>query len=95
MKGSYNYDVTVMPSAKRDIRHIDRSAIPRIFEAIQSLEGDPFPPGHIKVKGRRGLVRIRIGEYRVIYMVDTALKQVLVYHIHLRDETTYKKLLLL
>lgn len=85
----------VIPSAKRDIRHIDRNAIPRIFESIHSLKENPFPPGHIKVNGRRGLVRIRIGEYRVIYTVDTSLKQMLVYHIHLRDETTYKKLLLL
>jgi mRNA interferase RelE/StbE len=41
-----------------------------IGKAIDSLEESPHPPGCKKLKGaNENLLRIRIGDYRVIYAV--------------------------
>lgn len=37
------YDVVWRKSAKRDIKKVDPRQIPRITEAIRSLEENPFP----------------------------------------------------
>lgn len=41
----------------------------RIFSAIEKLE-DPFSQPYEKVKGRKDLYKIRVGDYRIIYRVD-------------------------
>ena len=43
--------------------------------AIDSLADDPRPHGCKKLKGEKEyLWRIRVGEYRVIYMIDDEIK---------------------
>ena len=86
------YTVLLMPSSKRDIRRIDRQHIPRIYREINDLREEPFPSGHLKIMGAPGVVRLRVGDYRIFYTVNTALKQIIVYHIYKRDEGTYKRL---
>jgi mRNA-degrading endonuclease RelE of RelBE toxin-antitoxin system len=42
-----------------------------VTEAILALEENPFPPGKKwkRLKGTGGLVRLRAGDYRVLYEV--------------------------
>ncbi len=54
----------------------------RIFSAIEKLE-DPFSQPYEKVKGRKDLYKIRVGDYRVIYRVD---KKNRVVSVHLVDK---------
>ena len=58
----------------------------RIVNAILALEHDPFPPGKKwkRLEGTRGLVRLRTGDYRVIYEVLSDEVHVLAV-IHRRD----------
>ncbi len=44
------------------------------------LSEEPRPPGYIKLSGREG-VRIRVGNYRVIYEIDVAQRKLTVMHI--------------
>ena len=57
----------------------------RISRAILSLEKNPFPSGCKKLKNRDGF-RIRVGDYRVLYLVDVKLKQIVVGSIGHRRE---------
>jgi mRNA interferase RelE/StbE len=84
--------VLLMPSSKRDIRRIDRQHIPRIYKQINDLQADPLPSGHLKVMGAPGLVRLRVGDYRIFYTVNTARQQIIVYHIYKKGDSTYKRL---
>ena len=59
-----------MPSAERDLRNIDRHAIPRIINAIRSLSDTPLLPHHHKLKDTGNQYRLRVGVYRVLYEVD-------------------------
>ena len=73
-----------MPSVERDLRNIDRHAIPRIINAIRSLSDTPLSPHHHKLKGTENQYRLRVGVYRVLYEVDTGARQVVILHIRHR-----------
>ncbi len=62
----------------------------RIFSAIEKLE-DPFSQPYEKVKGRKDLYKIRVGDYRVIYRVDKENKIVSV-HLVDKRERVYDRL---
>jgi len=50
-----------------------------------SLADNPRPQGVVKLSGREGW-RIRVGDYRVIYTIDDAHKEVVIYAIGHRRE---------
>jgi mRNA interferase RelE/StbE len=59
---------------RRAFKELERLAPPdrtRVTQAILALENDPFPPGKKwkRLKGTGGLVRLRVGDYRVLYEV--------------------------
>ena len=57
----------------------------RIVSALLGLGANPRPIGCLKVRGAEGVCRIRVGGYRVAYMVDDSARLVRVIHIGLRD----------
>ena len=46
----------------------------RIIEALLSLKDNPLPRNAKKLHGREGM-RLRVGNYRVLYIVDDAKKE--------------------
>ena len=66
--------VTYVASAAKALRKLDRQTARHILEALNALADDPRPPGCIKLQGGEGELRIRIGDYRVVYdVVDDEL----------------------
>lgn len=63
------YEITYAQSALKSLRKLDRAVAHRILQAIDRLTEDPRPPGCKQLKGGAGEMRIRIGDYRVIYDV--------------------------
>jgi len=63
------YRIEVRPAAVRALRRLDPQMRPRIQGAIALLAQDPRPPGARTLRGRPGL-RIRVGDYRIIYTVE-------------------------
>ncbi len=81
-----SYKVIFRPSVEKDLRSLPPSVVARVFKPIEALRDDPFPRQSIKLAGAELLYRIRIGDYRVIYGVDTDNKQVVVHYVrHRRD----------
>lgn len=64
------YALTFRPAALRALRKLDRQIAERIKVATEALRDDPRPSGAKMLTGSHGLWRIRIGDYRVVYMVD-------------------------
>ena len=54
-------------AALRELKRLDRKAVPRIIAAVDALTTDPLPAGVTKLQGSQRTYRIRIGTYRVIY----------------------------
>jgi len=57
--------------AFKQLEKLPRSHRTRVTEAILALEENPFPPDKKwkRLKGTGGLVRLRVGDYRVLYEV--------------------------
>ena len=68
------YEIAYAQSALKSLRRLDRAIARRILQAVDLLAEDPRPPGCKQLKGGAGEMRIRIGDYRVIYdVVDEEL----------------------
>lgn len=67
------YRIEWKRSALKDLKHIDRTAIPKTLSLINSLALNPLPFGSRKLYGSEETFRIRIGDYRVIYEANNDL----------------------
>jgi mRNA interferase RelE/StbE len=80
-----SYRIELRPAAIRALKRIDHQDRDRIRGAIALLGQDPRPPGAKALQGRDGL-RVRVGDYRIIYTVqDDVLLVVVVTLGHRRD----------
>jgi len=64
-----DYAVVFARSARKELEALDGGLVNRIFPKIAALAKEPRPDGCRKLKGEKLLLRIRIGDYRVIYAV--------------------------
>jgi mRNA interferase RelE/StbE len=79
------YRIELRPAAVRALRKIDLDMRGRVQGAIALLAQDPRPPAARALQGRPGL-RVRVGDYRIIYTVsDDVLLVVVVTVGHRRD----------
>lgn len=65
-----SYKITFKKSVEKDLKGLDRSQVPRILAAIEKLAEDPFPAASRQLVGSHKTYRLRIGDYRAIYIVD-------------------------
>jgi mRNA interferase RelE/StbE len=72
------YTIDVRPRARRSLRQFDPSVRKAVALVIDSLATDPRPPGVLPVTGHRPYLRVRSGDYRVIYVVDDRARRVTV-----------------
>ena len=69
------YAVRFKKSAEKELERLPTQIIRRISKAIDSLAENPRPVGSKKLQGQKeSLWRIRIGDYRVIYLVEDVIK---------------------
>jgi len=66
------YRIDWKPSALRELKNLDRQAIPKIITEIEALASNPFPHGVQKLHGSDSIYRIRIGDYGAVYEITTA-----------------------
>ena len=80
------FEINWKSSSERDLRKIDKQYIPRILDAIESLANNPFPSQSKKLKDSESGFRLRIGDYRIIYQVDSEKKEIIIYHLRHRKD---------
>lgn len=67
------YRIVVLPTAARELAKLPRAIARRITAAIDALAADPRPAGVRKLAGGNGdQWRIRVGDYRVLYVIRDA-----------------------
>jgi len=80
------YAIEVLPAAERALRKVHPEIRARIRGAVLKLATDPRPPGARALKDRPGYLRVRVGDYRILYTVeDDVLKVIVVRLGHRRD----------
>lgn len=75
------YTVLLLPAAEREWRKLPREVRTRVNRAMSALEDTPRPRGAIKLSGSSDRWRIRVGDYRVIYRIDDAAREVTILRI--------------
>ena len=85
------YVVKFKPSAERQFRKLPSAQQRRLATKIDSLAGDPRPPGVEVLEAHDRLHRVRVGDYRIVYQIADAALLVLVVKIGNRREV-YRKL---
>jgi mRNA interferase RelE/StbE len=79
------YRIELRPAAVRALRKLDPLARRRVQGAIALLAQDPRPPAARALWGRPGL-RVRVGDYRIVYTVEDDVLLVVVVRLgHRRD----------
>lgn len=66
------YSITIKKTASKELLQAisEKETFMRLIEKIKSLAMDPRPQGADKLAGRSNLIRIRQGNFRVIFSVD-------------------------
>lgn len=82
--------VEFRPAAVRQFRKLPRQVQIRLKVRIDALASDPTPPSSLKLAGLSGLHRLRVGECRIVYLVQDERLVVLVVKIGHRREI-YRK----
>ena len=80
------YELRFRPAALRQLRKLDSQIARRIKSTTETLRTEPRPPGVKALTGQRGWLRIRVGDYRIVYEVRDSEPVVLVIQIGHRSQ---------
>jgi len=86
-----SYRVEFKPGVEKDLQKLPKRVVVRVVKRIESLAADPRPHQTTKLSGAERLYRLRVGDYRIIYEVETETKRVLVHFVRHRREA-YRQL---
>lgn len=80
-----SYSVLVKKSVYKTLEVLPKADIKRLTEAMVRLADDPHPP-HSKKLTNDDRYRLRVGDYRILYIIENAVLVVLVIKVgHRRD----------
>jgi mRNA interferase RelE/StbE len=71
MPGSYHIEVET--SAVKQIQRLQRHDQQRVMAAILALAHEPRPHSCTKLSGTDSAYRVRVGVFRIVYIVDDGL----------------------
>ena len=81
------WTIKLLKRAERDLAQLPKQDLDRISEKITALADQPRPPQAKPLKGDlQGHFRIRVGNYRVVYQVETRAAMIAVVRIGHRRE---------
>lgn len=81
-----SFEVAFKPSVEKDLLSLPKSVVGRVLGRIDQLKDNPFPRQASKLQGAEHVYRIRLGDYRLVYKVDTAAKRIVIQYIRHRRE---------
>ncbi|MFN8253999.1 MAG: type II toxin-antitoxin system RelE/ParE family toxin [Ferruginibacter sp.] len=69
------YTISIKPSALKELACLPKATAKKAGKAIDGLAVNPRPEGVKKLKGsNENLYRIRVGDYRIIYLIEDEIK---------------------
>jgi len=80
------YTLFIYPPAKKDLDKMSGKLLERLERAILGLAVEPRPRGSKKLAGKGNTLRLRAGDYRILYEIDDMKKRVSIYRVVHRKE---------
>jgi mRNA interferase RelE/StbE len=71
-----SYQITWSTRARDHFLKLDKPARERVGAAIDKLANDPRPAGVKAITGMRGVLRARVGVYRILYTIDDDTREI-------------------
>jgi len=86
------FSISFGPQADKFIAKLDNQTKERIRDKIEKLQEDPFPTEVERVESykKEKVFRVRVGDYRILYVVRFETKMILIARIDKR-ERAYNK----
>ena len=84
------YKIFLTKSSQREIEHLPANTHNSIIKHLKLIQANPRPFGAVKLQGRDEY-KFRVGNYRIIYSIDDAKKEVVIYMVDRRKQV-YKRL---
>lgn len=81
-----SYKIQWKNSAKKELKKLDKQIILRILQAIEKLATNPYSSGSKKLMGSESIYRIRVGDYRIIYNIQSSVLTIVIIKIGHRRE---------
>jgi mRNA interferase RelE/StbE len=80
------YSIEFQPTARKALDNLPRTIQVRIGHALKALAEEPHPPGSKKLSGKHDIWRLRVGDYRVLYTIESGRLVILVLKVgHRKD----------
>ena len=80
------YEVNWSAQAAKHYRRLDKDGKTRVTAVVDRLPANPRPLGAEHVVSMPGVLRVRNGDYRVLYSVDEDKQQVLIEDVRHRSK---------
>jgi mRNA interferase RelE/StbE len=87
-RGRHRVDIS--PAAQRQLRRLPPGDAARLRGPILALAIEPRPTGVTKLVGT-DFWRLRVGDLRIMYLVDDAARLGIVLKVARRSESTYRR----
>lgn len=81
--------VELAPAAQRQLRRVPPGDAARLRGPILALAIDPRPPGSIRLTAS-AFWRLRVGDLRVVYLIEDDDRLIVVLKVARRSERTYR-----
>ena len=79
------FTVLIQPSAQKDIARLDKPDQKRVLKTLESLSQNPRPVGCKKLVGVPAW-RVRVGQLRIVYLIEDEVLRVEVVRVAHRKE---------
>ncbi len=79
-----SYNIRFKRSVEKDMRRLPGTVLSRIMKRLESLSLAPFPAGARKLAGTKYFYRVRVGDYRIIYAVDSFTNSITIHYVRHR-----------
>jgi len=78
LEADSKWRIAVHREAQRELRRLPRHILQSALESLHALADNPYPTGCGKLRGYESLYRIRVGDWRIVYAVDSATRSIIV-----------------
>lgn len=73
------YNISLKPSVEKDLRRLPKAVVAQVMRRIEKLESEPLPQQAVKLSVAEHLYRVRVGDYRIVYEVNSKVRQVMIH----------------
>lgn len=86
-----SYSLLFKSSVQKDLEDLPKPLIARILDRLEQLKSNPLPRQSAKLHGAEQLYRLRVGDYRIVYELDTDAMLITIQYVRHRREV-YRRL---